>query len=99
MPRTNKNSTHGNNNLSQDETEVPSSQEDTSSSEKMDPEASFDLYRAQQIMPNMFMPYTEGTRMDWMVNDNLFHRYLKWHLKCENILECEYYMSDRNTRT
>ena len=27
--------------------------------------------------------------MDWMVNDTLYHRFLKWKLKCENILECE----------
>ena len=27
--------------------------------------------------------------MDWMVNDGLYHRFLKWHLKCENILESE----------
>ena len=27
--------------------------------------------------------------MDWTVNDGLYHRFLKWHLKCENILECE----------
>ena len=27
--------------------------------------------------------------MDWMVNDNLYHRFLKWHLKCKNILKCE----------
>ena len=37
----------------------------------------------------MFMPYTEGPKMDWTVNDGLYHRFLKWHLKCENILECE----------
>ena len=35
------------------------------------------------------MPYIEGPCMDWTVNDNLYHRFLKWHLKCENILECE----------
>ena len=23
------------------------------------------------------------------INDNLYHRFLKWHLKCKNILECE----------
>ena len=28
--------------------------------------------------------------MDWMVNDALYHRVLKWKLKCENILECEF---------
>ena len=37
----------------------------------------------------MFMAYIEGPKMDWTVNDALYHRFLKWHLKCENILECE----------
>ena len=27
--------------------------------------------------------------MDWMVNDTLYYRFLKWKLKCENILEHE----------
>ena len=27
--------------------------------------------------------------MDWTVNDSLYHCFLKWKLKCENILECE----------
>ena len=27
--------------------------------------------------------------MDWTVNDGLYHRFLKWRLKCENILECQ----------
>ena len=27
--------------------------------------------------------------MDWTVNNGLYHRFLKWHLKCENILECK----------
>ena len=27
--------------------------------------------------------------MDWTVNDGLYHHFLKWRLKCENILECE----------
>ena len=38
------------------------------------------------------MPYTEGPKMDWTVNDGLYHRFLKWHLKCENILQCEFAM-------
>ena len=37
----------------------------------------------------MFRPYIEGPKMDWTVNDGLYHRCLKWQLKCENILECE----------
>ena len=27
--------------------------------------------------------------MDWTVNDSLYHMFLKWKLKCENILDCE----------
>ena len=27
--------------------------------------------------------------MNWMVDDGLYHRFLKWHLKCETILNCE----------
>ena len=38
------------------------------------------------------MPYIEGPSMDWTVNDNLYNRFLKWKLKCENILECELVM-------
>ena len=40
------------------------------------------------MMPS-YMPYIEGPTMDWMVNDGLYNRFLKLHLKCENILECE----------
>ena len=74
MPRTTKNSSYGNNNLSQDETEVPSSQEDISSSDKEpDPAVSFHPSRAQQVIPNMFMPYKKGPQMDWTVNDGLYY--------------------------
>ena len=41
------------------------------------------------IATSMYMPYIEGPCMDLTVNDNLYHRFLKWHLKCENVLECE----------
>ena len=27
--------------------------------------------------------------MDWTVNDSLYHRFLKWKIKCKNILDCE----------
>ena len=43
----------------------------------------------QPVYPGTYMPYIEGPKMDWMVNDALYHRFLKWKLKCENILECE----------
>ena len=27
--------------------------------------------------------------MVWTVNDSLYHRFLKWKIKCENILDCK----------
>ena len=42
-----------------------------------------------QIKPAMYMPCIECPEMDWIVNDGLYHRLLKWKLKCENILDCE----------
>ena len=42
-----------------------------------------------QFVPPMYMPYIEGLKMDWTVNDGLYHRFLKWKLRCENILDCE----------
>ena len=94
MPRTKNDSAFGKNNLSQEESEVPSSPEDIASSDQdidqePDPQISFYPSRAQQAIPNMFMPYIEGSKMDWTVNDALYYRFLKWHLKCEDILECE----------
>ena len=94
MPRTTKNSAHGNN-LLQEESEVPSSPEDIASSDQEvdqepDTEVSFHSSRAQQVIPNMFMPYKKGPKMDWTVSYAPYHRFLKWHLKCENILECAF---------
>ena len=69
---------------------IPRGQEELSSSEQEpDPEVSFHQARPPQPVPSMFMPYIEGPKMDWMVNDGLCHRLLMWCLKCENILECE----------
>ena len=40
-------------------------------------------------MCHVCMSYNESLKMDWTVNDALYHRFLKWKLKCENILECK----------
>ena len=94
MSKATKSSACGNNHVSQvdenvDET-VPSSQEELSSYEQEpDLEVSFHQVRPPQPVPSTFMAYSEGPKMDWTVNDGLYHRFLNWHLKCENILECE----------
>ena len=82
------------------EDEVVETQEETLSSEhEEDPEVSFHPHQllqppphpVRQLLPaaGMYMPYIEGPHMDWTVNDHLYHRFLKWHLKCKNILECK----------
>ncbi len=36
------------------------------------------------------IPFIEGLRMDWMMNDGLFARFCQWRLGCNLILESEY---------
>ena len=90
MPKVTKSSAWGTNQMPPPEESAPSSQEELSSSDQEpDPEVKFQPLRQHQPVPSMFMPYTDGPKMDWTVNDGLCHKFLKWHLKCENILECE----------
>ena len=49
----------------------------------------------QSFVQPMCMPYIKGPNMDWTVNDSLYHRFLKWKLKCENILDYELAMCAR----
>ena len=72
-----------------DEEEVPNlHEENAGSDQESDADVSFHaiiLQAPPHFPPNMFMPYIEGPHMDWTVNDGLYHRFLKWRLKCENI--------------
>ena len=89
MCRTNKTSALWNNALSQAETEIPSSQKEVpNSDQESDPEASFYSSMAQQAISNMSMLHIECPKINWTVNDAPYHRFLKWCLNCENILEC-----------
>ena len=70
------------------------SHDDTSTHKESEPEQEVTINNPHPNAPqaaytNMYMPYIEGPKMDWMVNDALYHRFLKWKLKCKNILECE----------
>ena len=80
-----------------DDDAVATQEEPMSSDHEEDPEVSFHPY--QPLPPHpvgqplpvacIYMPYIEGPHMDWIVNDHFYHRFLKWHLKCKNILECK----------
>ena len=70
------------------------SQDQTSLQEESEPEQEVFIKQShpqvhQPVYPSMYMPYIEGQRMDWMVNDALYQRFIKWKLKCENVLECK----------
>ena len=79
--------------LHDEEVERHSHLEESASSDKeSDAELSFHTippHAQPQFPPTMYMPYIEGLCMDWTAYDGLYHRFLKWRLKCKNILECE----------
>ena len=56
--------------------------------QKPDQEVSFHPAVHPLTTPTMFMPYIEGPRMNWTVDNGLYHRFRKWRLKCETILDC-----------
>ena len=80
-----------------DDDAVATQEEPTSSDHEEDPEVSFHPHQSPpphpvgQLLPvrDIYMPYIECPCMDWTVNDHLYHRFLKWCLKCNNILECK----------
>ena len=100
MPKSTKSSAQGTRPVPPSEEHMLSTQEELSSSEhEADHEVSFhpqqplqpstSQVRQPQPAAGMYMPCIEGPCMDWAVNDGLYQRFLKWHLKCKNILECK----------
>ena len=63
--------------------------EASGSDQDQDPDVSFHPTVPPNSVPTMFMPYIERPKMNWTVDDGLYHRFLKWHLKCKTILDCE----------
>ena len=63
--------------------------EASDSDHNSDPEVSICPVVPPNQVPAMYMPYIEGPKMNWMVDDGLYQRFLKWQLKCETILDCE----------
>ena len=61
-------------------TEETSDQEETGSDQEQEIEQEVTL-SPPQAFQSMFMPYIEGPKMDWTVNDNLYNRFLKMEVK------------------
>ena len=47
------------------------------SDQEQDPDVSFYPMVPPNNIPTMFMPYIEGPKMKWMVDDGLYHRLLE----------------------
>ena len=66
------------------EVDTHSSHEESASSDcESDSEISFHPSRPQVTNPvrqQMFMSYIEGPKVDWTVNDSLYHCFFKWKL-------------------
>ena len=41
------------------------------------------------LYSGMMVPYIEGPKMDWTVDDALHSIFIRWRIKCENILACQ----------
>ena len=64
------------------EAEEETSHDETSTHEESEPEQEVTINHphpnaSQKVYTNMYMPYIEGLKMDWTVNDALYHRFLK----------------------
>ena len=86
--------TKGSSNSVITETGEEASHDETSINEESEPEQEVNLNHPhpnapQPVYTNMYMPYIKDPKMDWMVNEALYHRFLKWKLKWKNIFECE----------
>ena len=51
-------------------------EESSSSEQEQDQEVTFQPSQAQ-VISNMVIPYMEVPKMDWTVNNGLYHRFLK----------------------
>ena len=73
------------------QTKISVSQESSSSAQETEMQSPFfqPTTSQAQFVPPTFMPYIEGPKMDWTVNGGLYHRFLKWKLKCENMSDYE----------
>ena len=64
------------------EAEEEASHDETSTHEESEPEQEVSINHPhpnapQPVYTNMYMPYIEGPKMDWTVNNALYHRFLK----------------------
>ena len=89
MPKATKKSVREQSPPPSDDRNSTDSAEASDSDHNQDLDVSFCPVVPPNQVPIMFMPYIEGPKMNWTVDDGLYHRFLKWQLKCKTILDCK----------
>ena len=86
MPKATNNTQCEQHTVDQNLPEEFSEQEETSF--EQDPDGHQEvIISPPQAATSVIIPYIEGPKMDWTVNDSLYDRFIKWKIKCEKILE------------
>ena len=86
MPKATKKSVREQSPPPSDDHNSTDSVEASDSDHNQDLDVSFHPVVPPNQVPTMFMLYIEGPKMNWTVDDGLYHRFLKWQLKCKTIL-------------
>ena len=76
MPRSTKTTKASTSATEKIQDESSAHEESSSSDQEEDPKVFIQPSKAQ-LLQNMSMPYSEGPKMDWKVNHDLYHRLLK----------------------
>ena len=76
MPKSTKSAKASTSAVEKIQEESSTHEESSSPDQEQDPEVFLQPSQAQ-VVPNMFMPYIEGPKMDWTVNDGLYHMALE----------------------
>ena len=77
MPKTMKKSTWEQSHPASEGHESVDTVEASNSDQDQDPDVSFCPIVPSNGVQTMFMPYIEGPKMNWTVDDGLYHRFLK----------------------
>ena len=78
MPKAIKKSVREQSPPSSDDHNSTDSAEASDSDHNQDLDVSFHPVVPPNQVPTMFMPYIEGPKMNWTVDDGFYHRFLKW---------------------
>ena len=75
MPKVNRNTQHE---LHKSDTVLPEEETSFEQESESQPEVSI---RQHQAPTSVYVPYIEGPKLNWTVDDNLYNWFIKWKIK------------------